>query len=232
VVFSPDGARLATASSDGTARLWEAATGREQARLEHGGTVRVVVFSPDGARLAPPATTARPGCGPHEPGAAVTEPAKVLISGQISADEAVRIAAEFSSVGLTADLRVAAPRRFVGDVAWLLLAALPLQPFFNRLAEDFADDVHERLKTFVTRVLRRRPAANRPKPVLMLQDTLSGVQVVLEPDLPAESYRQLLSFDLCIVRRGPLHYDLHRRRWRSELDEERTTSPPPVQPDR
>jgi hypothetical protein len=66
----------------------------------------------------------------------VTEPAEVLISEQISADEAVRIRAEFSSVGLTADLRVVAPRRFVGDVARLLLAALPLQPFFNRLAED------------------------------------------------------------------------------------------------
>jgi hypothetical protein len=163
----------------------------------------------------------------------VTEPAEVLISEQISADEAVRIAAEFSSVGLTADLRVVAPKRSVGDIAWLLLAALPLQPFFNRLADDFADDVHERLKTFVTRVLRRQPSANRPKPVLVLQDTLSGVQVVLEPDLPAESYRQLLTFDLSTVRRGPLHYDLHRRRWRSELDEERsTTSPPTVQPDR
>ena len=163
----------------------------------------------------------------------MTELAQVLISEQVSADEAVRIAAEFSSVGLTADLRVVAPKRSVGDVAWLLLAALPLQPFFNRLAEDFADDVHERLKTFVTRVLRRRPSANRPKPVLVLQDTLSGVQVVLEPDLPAESYRQLLTFDLSTVRRGPLHYDLHRRRWRSELDETRSTvTPPGVQPDR
>jgi hypothetical protein len=108
-----------------------------------------------------------------------------------------------------------------------------LQPFFNRLGEDFADDVHERLKTFVTRVLRRRSSANRPKPVLMLQDALSGMQVVLEPDLPAESYRQLLTFDLSTVRRGPPDYDLHRRRWRSELDEKRSTvTPSAVQPDR
>jgi hypothetical protein len=162
----------------------------------------------------------------------VTEPAEVLISEQISADEAVRITAEFGSVGLTANLRVAGPKRSVSDVAWFLLAALPLQPFFNQLAGDFADDVHERLKTFVTQVLHRRPSANQPKPVLVLQDTLSGVQVVLEPDLPAESYRQLLTFDLSTVRRGPLHYDLHRRQWRSELDEERsTTSSPAVQPD-
>jgi hypothetical protein len=85
----------------------------------------------------------------------------------------------------------------------------------------------------VTRVLPRRASANRPKPVLALQDTVSGVQVVLEPDLPAESYRQLLTFDLSTVRHGPLHYGLHRLRWRSELDEERSTViPPAVQPDR
>jgi len=83
--------------------------------------------------------------------------------------------------------------------------------------------MHERLKAFVNRVLSKRPDGNRPKPLLVLQDTLSGVRIVLEPDLPADSYRQLLSFDLSTVRHGPLHYDLHRRRWRSELDEQPST---------
>ena len=32
-VFSPDGARVVTASRDGTARLWDAATGAETAVL-------------------------------------------------------------------------------------------------------------------------------------------------------------------------------------------------------
>ena len=32
-VFSPDGARIVTASNDRTARLWEAATGQEIARI-------------------------------------------------------------------------------------------------------------------------------------------------------------------------------------------------------
>jgi hypothetical protein len=155
----------------------------------------------------------------------MTEPVEVLIAGQISADEATRITAEFSSIGLTADLRLVSPKRSLGDIAWLVLAALPLQPFINRLAEDVADDVHERLKTFVTRILRRRPTGNQPKPVLVLQDTVTGVQVVLEPDLPPESYQQLLSFDLSSVRSGPLHYDVHRRRWRSELDESHSAPP-------
>ena len=50
--FSPDGARIVTASDDRTARLWDAATGKEIAVLRgHEGYVRSAAFSPDGARI-------------------------------------------------------------------------------------------------------------------------------------------------------------------------------------
>jgi hypothetical protein len=53
VAFSPDGGRLATASWDGTARVWDAASGRQLALLQgHTSRVDRVVFGPDGARLA------------------------------------------------------------------------------------------------------------------------------------------------------------------------------------
>jgi hypothetical protein len=55
--------------------------------------------------------------------------------------------------------------------------------------------------------------------MLVLQDAATGVQVVIEPDLPDESYQQLLALDLSTIRHGPVHYDRHQRRWRSELDE-------------
>jgi WD40 repeat protein len=49
-VFSPDGARVLTASWDQTARLWEAASGKLLVTLEgHRGWVESAVFSPDGA---------------------------------------------------------------------------------------------------------------------------------------------------------------------------------------
>jgi WD40 repeat protein len=53
VAYSRDGKLLATASYDGTVKVWDAETGRPLATLEgHEGKVRHVAFAPDGKRLA------------------------------------------------------------------------------------------------------------------------------------------------------------------------------------
>jgi roadblock/LC7 domain-containing protein len=50
--FSPDGQRLATASYDRTARIWDASSGRELRRLPgHSDEVDSVAFSPDSHRV-------------------------------------------------------------------------------------------------------------------------------------------------------------------------------------
>src|SRR5262249_58649790 len=46
VVFSPDGARIATASADGTVKIWNAESGRELLTLKgHTGAIQAVAFS-------------------------------------------------------------------------------------------------------------------------------------------------------------------------------------------
>jgi WD40 repeat protein len=50
--FSPDGARIVTASADNTARVWDATTGEQMAVLTgHEGPVTKATFSPNGRRI-------------------------------------------------------------------------------------------------------------------------------------------------------------------------------------
>lgn len=53
IVFAPGSAQVATASLDGSARLWNATSGKEEAIFKgHLGSLRSVAFSPDGRRVA------------------------------------------------------------------------------------------------------------------------------------------------------------------------------------
>jgi WD40 repeat protein len=51
LAWSPEGRHLASAGEDGTARVWEVASGAERSRLAHPNEVREVAWSPDGKLL-------------------------------------------------------------------------------------------------------------------------------------------------------------------------------------
>lgn len=117
-------------------------------------------------------------------------------------------------------------------LTWIVLAVLPLQAFLAALGGKLADDGYAQVRTLVKRLAGRRqqagsqPGSGRPAP-LVLMDRGTGLQIVLEADLPAAAYRQLAALDLSQYRIGPLHYDLARGCWRAELDE---AAPPGAAP--
>jgi WD40 repeat protein/serine/threonine protein kinase len=49
--FSPDGDRVVTSSSGGTARVWNPRTGEESAEIQHGERIKEADFSPNGEQL-------------------------------------------------------------------------------------------------------------------------------------------------------------------------------------
>ena len=64
MAWSPDGKRLATASWDKTAKVWDAASGQELLTLKgHTGMVISVAWSPDGKRLATASDDKTARCG-------------------------------------------------------------------------------------------------------------------------------------------------------------------------
>ncbi len=73
VAFSPDGARLVSASDDYTARIWDVASGAELLSLEHPGYVYGAAFSPDGSLIVTGSADGVVRLWDAASGAAVTE---------------------------------------------------------------------------------------------------------------------------------------------------------------
>jgi hypothetical protein len=147
--------------------------------------------------------------------------ASVLVAAEVGPDEELAIVDAFAAVGVAASTRVVPARRAAAELQWLVLAALPLNAFLARAGAGLADDAGHVLEHLVGRVIGHRRRSAAVTDVLVLQDAATRLRVVLEADLPADAYRQLIGLDLSSFRRGPLHYDRQRGRWRSELDEAR-----------
>jgi hypothetical protein len=167
--------------------------------------------------------------------------AQVILSspGVLSAQDERLLLDVLADCGADARLETFGVRRGGGAaLTWIVLASLPLQAFLSALGSKAAEDSYAKLRALVHRLANARHAhepvpsaapetpASSPAPMILL-DSDTGLQIVLEADLPADAYRELVAMDLSEFRLGPLHYDQARHRWRSELDEA-AASPPPA----
>lgn len=147
--------------------------------------------------------------------------ANVLLDAEVPADQERLLVDVFDQLGVTAHTRVVPTRRGVAELNWLVLVSLPLQAFLAGVGAKFADDAYRGFKALTSRLAYGgRPAPGDQRP-MVLRDDATGLELVLEPDLPDEGYRRLFDLDLTRFQVGPVHYDRHQARWRSERDEAR-----------
>jgi hypothetical protein len=122
----------------------------------------------------------------------------------------------FATLGIHVRVRVLPTRRGPDELHWLFLVALPLQSFLGGFGGRLAEDAYRRLTSALHRT-SPDPAPAPPRPVV-LQDTATGVRIVLGPDVDDEAYRQLRALDLARFRHGTLRYDATEACWRSGSD--------------
>jgi hypothetical protein len=145
--------------------------------------------------------------------------AEVLVNEATSTDQEQVVLEWFEELGISAQVRRPLSHRDPGTLGWLVLAALPVQAFLTALTGAFAEDVYGGLKKLVQRVSRRGGKAGDPVAPLVLQDSETGLRIVLDADLPDEAYEQLRQLDLGQIGEGPVRYDRASRRWTAQPDD-------------
>jgi len=138
----------------------------------------------------------------------------VFVRGEIPPEHQHLVVAAFEDLGVAARVWVGRTHRGLGDVQCVVLARLHLEAVLGGGGADVAEDAHAGLKRLVDRVFADQPESARPSQVLVLEDSVTRVQVVLAADLPAVAYRRLVAFDLSLVVQCAVRYDRQRGGWR------------------
>jgi hypothetical protein len=109
--------------------------------------------------------------------------------------------------------------RGVDTLNAMALMMIPLHAFLSATGYKLAAEAYPKFKNGIRRILNRQsPTATTPQP-LVVQDTATGIRIVMERDLPDEAYEELRKIDLTKFRHGPVDWDPTRHRWRSLTDE-------------
>src|ERR1700730_2735225 len=145
--------------------------------------------------------------------------ADILLSEALPEDLEAELKEWFNDFGADTRVRSIPVRRGWAEAQWLVLATIPLQAFMSAFVAQTAADAYARMKSLARRLAKSNPHQSRDYHPFVLQDSVTKLKVVLEPDLPAVALRELADLDLTQFKHGPLHYDLARSQWRSEIDE-------------
>jgi hypothetical protein len=162
----------------------------------------------------------RLNCGESRETAMTQMSADIMFDTEPTPEQEALAVKALAALGASGRIRVLPLQRGLEDLPWLILLTLPLQAFRTTMGGKLAEDAYQGFQNIVRKLLHTEHAAQlaAPRP-LVLQDAASGLRIVLDRDLSADGYKQLLTLDLTKFRSGPVHYDRAGQCWRSEIDE-------------
>jgi hypothetical protein len=146
----------------------------------------------------------------------MTVRADVVVYGGVPRGEAARIREVLTSFGVTAQVRIAGSPGGRPH-SWVAFVSLSVRSLVERLGSTIADRA-ERLGELIRRVALDHVELGG---LIVLVDTETGIEMILEPALPADALRSFQDVDLEDFTFGPVHYDAESSGWRSLLDEPR-----------
>lgn len=146
-------------------------------------------------------------------------PIDVSLESTASDEDLQAVAALFDEFGLRAAVQANYLRKAEGPLPWLVNILTPANVFVGAFAlaviKRFADDMYDAARRLVVQLWRSRKQHAGPEGNVVLHDDELHVRLLLEEDLPAEAYQALARLDPREVsRKGTLHYDRARDRWR------------------
>ena len=139
--------------------------------------------------------------------------AEVAIYGR--GDDGARVRDAFRDLDVNARVQTAAYGRDSRS-SWVVLASVPTRMLFENMATR-AVGMASQIRELVERITVSEDGGSAG--LLMLQDTETGIQVVLVPNLPDAALQSLPGIDLLGFTFGPVHYDAGTSAWRSLFDE-------------
>jgi hypothetical protein len=143
----------------------------------------------------------------------------VLLDAAIPVGEEDELNEALAELGFTPTAKELPTVRGADSLNALALMIIPLHAFLTATGSRLAADAYPKFKNGIRRILNRQPqSVTQPQP-LVVQDTATGIKIVMERDLPDEAYEALRKLDLSSFKQGPVDWDVTRKRWRSLTDE-------------
>ena len=140
--------------------------------------------------------------------------AEAAIYGDGRADDEARVRQAFSEVDVNVRVRTAAYGPTPG-LSWLVVVSVSTRLLFENMAR--RADVASQIRELTRRTLLRVEDASGG--LMLLQDTETGIAIVLAANLPDDAFRSLPNVELIEFTFGPVHYDRSAGAWRSLFDE-------------